>query len=248
MVPQSGEPHGLQGRNIQSVNVADGILEAVHSVIGSGPAVLHEPEFGGRESHFLQDCLASTFVSTVGAYVPQLEQALIDYTGARCAVAVVNGTVALRVALTLAGVEPGDEVLAPALTFVGTANAICHAGAVPHFVDSSDITLGVDPVALDAHLRHVGRRDGHALRNRVTGRRIAAIVPVHVYGHPVDMARLAPVCSEFGVTIVEDAAESLGSFSAGRHTGTTGLVSVLSFNGNKIVTTGGGGALITNDE
>jgi perosamine synthetase len=230
------------------VSVADGILEAVRSVIGTGAAVLHEPELGGQESRFVQDCLASTFVSTVGTYVPRFEQALVDYTGARHAVAVVNGTVALQVALTMAGVERGDEVLAPALTFVGTANAICHAGAVPHFVDSNETTLGVDADALRAHLRDVGRQDGGVLRNRVTGRRIAAIVPVHVYGHPVDMAKLEPVCAEFGVTIVEDAAESLGSFSGDRHTGTSGLVSVLSFNGNKIVTTGGGGALLTNDD
>jgi perosamine synthetase len=230
------------------VNVADGILEAVRSVIGPGAAVLHEPDLGERESRVVQDCLESTFVSTVGEYVPKFEQALAEYTGARHVVAVVNGTVALQVALTMAGVDPGDEVLVPALTFVGTANAICHAGAVPHFVDSSEITLGVDAEALGFHLRDVGRTDGNVLRNRLTGRRIAAIVPVHVYGHPVDMAKLEPVCTRFGVTIVEDAAESLGSFSAGRHTGTTGLASVLSFNGNKIVTTGGGGALLTNDD
>jgi len=230
------------------VSLAAGVLDAVRSVIGRGDAVLHEPDLGERESRYVQDCLASTFVSTVGEYVPKFEQALAGYTGARHAVAVVNGTVALQVALTMAGVEPGDEVLVPALTFVGTANAICHAGAVPHFVDSSDVTLGVEPSALGAHVRNIARRDGKVLRNRLTGRRIAAVVPVHVYGHPVDMAKLEPVCAELDIAIVEDAAESLGSFAAGRHTGTTGLVSVLSFNGNKIVTTGGGGALLTNDD
>jgi perosamine synthetase len=230
------------------VSSPERIIQAVRAVIGDGAAVLHEPEFGGNESLYVQECLQSTFVSTVGAYVPKFEQALVEYTGSRYAIAVVNGTVALHVALVMAGVLPDDEVLLPALTFVGSANSVRHANAVPHFVDSAQDTLGLDPQALREHLRQVARMDGKVLRNRDTGRRISAVLPVHVYGHPADLAGLQQVCAEFGLVMVEDAAESLGSFSGKRHTGTTGLVSSLSFNGNKIVTTGGGGALLTNDE
>ena len=224
------------------------LVAAVRSVVGERTAALHEPEFGGNEADFLRACLDSTFVSTVGEYVPKFERMLCEFTGARYAIAVVNGTAAIQVALVLAGVQPGDEVLMPALTFVGTANAVSHAGAIPHFLDSEAATLGLAPAAMREHLRQIARVEGTILRNRTTGRRIAAVVPVHVCGHPVDMPALLDVCAEFSLPIVEDAAESLGSFRAGRHTGTDGLLSALSFNGNKIITTGGGGAILTNDE
>lgn len=211
--------------------------------------MLHEPNLEGNEERYLLECVRSALVSSVGPFVARFEKELAAFTGARHAVAVVNGTAALQMALVMAGVQPGDEVLVPALTFVGTANAIHHAGAVPHFVDSAESTLGLDAEAMAKHLRVVAHAEGKALRNRATGRRIAAVVPVHVYGHPVDIARLSAVCEEFGIALVEDAAESLGSYgSDGRHTGTSGVVAALSFNGNKIVTTGGGGALLTDDQ
>lgn len=224
------------------------LISAIRSVIGKDNAVLHEPEFGGSESQYLQKCLESTFVSTVGEFVGQFERALQDFTGARHAVAVVNGTVALQVALAMAGVRPGDEVLMPALTFVGTANAVHHAGAVAHFVDSGESTLGLDPYALKTYLSDIAASSSNGCVNKITGRSIAAVVPVHVYGHPVDMQALQAVCKSFGLPIVEDAAESLGSAIGGRHTGTFGQIGVLSFNGNKVITSGGGGALLTDDE
>ena len=208
---------------------------------------LHEPEFTGNESVLVQDCLNSTFVSSIGKYVDQFEAMLTDYTGAKHAVAVVNGTAALHIALKLAGVQSRDEVLLPALSFVATANAVVHCGAVPHFVDSSLDTMGMDPIALAEYLSTAAEFTSDGLRNRRTGRRIAAIVPMHAYGHPVDIATLMEVATRYKLPVVEDAAESLGSTYQGRHTGTFGKLGTLSFNGNKIITTGGGGAILTND-
>jgi perosamine synthetase len=162
-------------------------------------------------------------------------------------VAVVNGTAALHVALLLAGVQPGDEVLVPALTFVATASAVRYCGAVPHFVDADAATLGMDPAALQAHLARITTRAGADCVNRESGRIIRAVVPMHTFGHPVDMRAVLAVADQFGLIVVEDAAESLGSTINGRHTGTFGALGTLSFNGNKTVTTGGGGAILTND-
>lgn len=225
------------------------LLQGLREVLGApnGMIALHEPEFIGNESALVQDCLDSTFVSSVGKYVDQFEAMLVEYTGAKHAVAVVNGTAALHIALKLAGVQPQDEVLLPALSFVATANAVAHCGAVPHFLDSCPDTMGVDPVALGEYLSTVAESTPHGLHNRRTGRRIAAIVPVHTYGHPVDMASLMEVANRHKLTVVEDAAESLGSTYQGLHTGTFGKLGTLSFNGNKIITTGGGGAILTND-
>lgn len=225
------------------------LLQGLRGVLGMPDQLiaLHEPEFAGNESALVQDCINSTFVSSVGKYVDQFEAMLADYTGAKHAVAVVNGTAALHIALKLAGVQPQDEVLLPALSFVATANAVAHCGAVPHFLDSCLDTMGVDPVALCEYLSLVAESTPHGLHNRRTGRRIAAIVPVHTYGHPVDMASLMEVADRYKLTVVEDAAESLGSTYQGLHTGTFGKLGTLSFNGNKIITTGGGGAILTND-
>lgn len=225
------------------------LLNGLHAVLGTPaqPLALHEPEFGGNEDAYLKECVASTFVSSVGKYVDQFERMLAEYTGAKHAVAVVNGTAALQIAMRLAGVERDDEVLVPALSFVATANAVAHCGAIPHFVDSSSVTMGLDPEALESHLRRVGENAGGGLRNRETGRRIAAIVPMHAFGHPVDINALLDVAGRFGLPIVEDAAESLGSTYRGKACGTFGLLGTLSFNGNKIVTTGGGGAILTDD-
>lgn len=208
---------------------------------------LHEPEFSGNEWAYLKECIDTGWVSSVGKYVDEFERKLAEFTGARHAVAVVNGTAALHVALQIAGVKAGDEVLVPALSFVATANAVSHCGAVPHFVDSNESTLGLDAEALATHLEFVAERTVGGLRNKVTGRRIAAIVPMHTFGHAVDMVGLMDVAARFSLPVVEDAAESLGSTYHGRHTGTFGCMGILSFNGNKIITTGGGGAILTND-
>lgn len=231
------------------MSLADRFYEALASVLPHDKFVpLHEPEFVGHESAFVQDCLQSTFVSSVGKYVDQFELMLAEYIGAKHAIAVVNGTAALQVALRLAGVRPGDEVLIPALSFVATANAVNHSGAFPNFVDSSIDTLGIDPVALADYLDFSTEQTTDVLINKKTGRRIAAIVPMHTYGHPVAMDSLMEVAAKYKLPIVEDSAESLGSKYKGQHTGTFGLLGILSFNGNKVITTGGGGAILTNDD
>ena len=224
-------------------------LSGLNQVLGKpGTAFpLHEPEFSGNEWVYVKACLDRGWVSSVGKYVDEFERRLAEYTGASHAVAVVNGTAALHVALKLAGVVANDEVIIPALTFVATANAVAYCGAIPHFVDSAPDTLGIDPSALDAYLARVAEPGTYGLRNRETGRRIAAIVPMHVFGHPIELAPLLDLAGRYGLPVIEDAAESLGSFYHGQHTGTFGRMGVLSFNGNKIITTGGGGAILTDD-
>jgi perosamine synthetase len=227
---------------------ADSIIAAWRSVLGEGNFALHEPRFAGNEQRYVQECIASTYVSSVGTYVDRFEKELAAYTGARRAVAVVNGTAALQVALQLAGVQVSDEVIVPALTFVATANAAHYLGAIPHFVDSEESTLGLDPLALREWLKATAEPAGDAYRNRQTGRRLRALVPMHTFGHPCDLEGLLAVAHDYRLALVEDAAESLGSRYQGQHTGTFGLLGTLSFNGNKIITTGGGGAILTNDE
>jgi len=228
--------------------VVDSIINALRNALGEGNFPLHEPRFTGNEQHYVQECIASTYVSSVGAYVDRFESELVAYTGARRAVAVVNGTAALQVALQLGGVKENDEVIIPALTFVATANAVQHLGAVPHFADSEEYTLGLDPRALRDWLKSVAEPAGDEYRNRQTGRRIKALVPMHTFGHPCDLEGLLAVAHDYRLNLVEDAAESLGSLYHGQHTGTFGLLGTVSFNGNKIITTGGGGAILTNDD
>ncbi|NLQ05925.1 LegC family aminotransferase [Cylindrospermopsis raciborskii] len=225
-------------------------LRGLKEVLGDkrGFTPLHEPEFGGNEWKLVKDCLDSTFVSSVGKYVDHFEFLLAEYTGAKYAVAVVNGTAALQISLLLAGVRAGDEVLIPALSFVATANAVVHCGGIPHFVDSEWSTLGLDVTRLANYLEQCSQPKDGKLINRLTGRRIAAIVPMHTYGHPVDMSSLLDLANAYNLPLVEDAAESLGSTYKGEHTGTFGLLGTLSFNGNKVITTGGGGAILTNNE
>ena len=228
------------------------ILEAFRNVLGASspeqPLVLHEPDFRGTKAWtYVRDCLDTGWVSTSGQWVSRFEQQLASATGAVHAVAVSNGTVALRLALHLVGVKPGDEVLLPPLSFVATANAVAHLGAVPHFVDIESTTLAMDPRALAERLELVAeRRDGQLL-NRETGRRLAAVLPVHVFGHPCDGTRLRQVADAWGLPLVEDAAEALGSWRGETHCGLFGALGTLSFNGNKLITTGGGGALLTNN-
>lgn len=223
------------------------IISAIQSVVRTESVVLHEPSFQGKEWKYVKECLDTTFVSSVGKFVERFEQDLADYTGVAHAVAVVNGTAALHIALLLAGVQSGDEVLVPALTFVATANAVSHCGARPHFVDSEERTLGVDPVRLREYLIATTEQQGGQCVNRVSGNIIRALVPMHTFGHPSDLDGLMVVARDFNLALVEDAAESLGSYYHGQHTGTFGLLGTLSFNGNKTITTGGGGAILTND-
>ena len=226
------------------------ILIALKSVLPAdqGAVALHEPRFAGNEWSYVKECLDTGWVSSVGKFVDRFEQQLADYTGTRRAVATVNGTAALHMGLLLVGVRPGDEVLVPTLTFVATANAVSYCGATPHFVDSEKGTLGMDPEKLNIYLRGIADVKQGGCYNRETGRPIRALVPVHTFGHPANLDGLAEVCSRFRITMVEDAAESLGSFYKKKHTGNWGRVSALSFNGNKTITTGGGGAILTNDE
>lgn len=229
--------------------LADSVLAAVRSVLGpaSRPLGLHEPEFAGREWEYVKDCIDTGWVSSAGAYVDRFERDLADYTGAGHAVAIVNGTAALHLALLLSGVQAGDEVIVPTLTFVATANAVAYCGAVPHFADVAAPSLGLDADKLDCHLSDILETRGDRKINRKTGRPVAAVVVMHAFGHPADLDRLLDVCARHGLPLVEDAAESLGSTWRGRHCGTFGMIASLSFNGNKVVTTGGGGAVLTAD-
>jgi perosamine synthetase len=225
----------------------ESLVAAIREVVGPQPQALHEPYFAGNESRYVQECLDSTMVSSVGAFVDRFEAQLAEFTGARHAVAVVNGTAALHVALQLAGVQRGDEVLVPALTFVATSNAVSYCGAIPHFVDSEEATLGVDAKALHAYLSEIAEIRAGVCVNRSTGRVIRAVVPMHVFGHPVNLQALEAVAAQFNLVVIEDAAESLGSTYRGKQTGTFGRLASLSFNGNKTITTGGGGAILTDD-
>jgi perosamine synthetase len=226
------------------------IIARLRQVIGAPETTLplHAPCFEGRELEYVSECITTGWVSSVGRFVDRFEQDLAAFTGARRAVAIVNGTCALQLALHVTGVRPGDEVLVPALTFVATANAAAHVGAIPHFVDSEVGTLGMDPDKLAEHLAATVEIRGDRCVNRHTGRRVAAIVPMHTFGHSVRLGPLLEVAHRYQLPLVEDAAESLGSYYAGRHTGLWGRLGVLSFNGNKTITTGGGGAIITDDE
>lgn len=235
--------------NAQKSDIAQDILGAVRSVLGTPNEMiaLHEPEFAGNEWEYVKECIDTGWVSSVGSYVNRIEADLAAFTGAAHAIATANGTAALHICIMLAGVQPGEEVLLPTLTFVATANAISYSGATPHFVDSEERTLGVDAEALEVHLRCIAEVvDGRCV-NRHTGAVIRALVVMHAFGHPADLDALAALCERWKLVLIEDAAEALGSFYKGRHTGNFGRLAALSFNGNKVMTTGGGGAILTND-
>ena len=233
---------------METAGQGQSLVELVRSVYGDGFIPLHRPVFEGKEKQYLVDCIESNFVSSVGAKVTEFEQQIGSFTGARYAIATVNGTAALHVALHLAGVGPGDEVLSQALTFIATCNALSYAGATAVFIDVDRDTLGMSPHALQRFLEeHCERRDGGCW-NRATGRRVAACVPMHTFGIPLRIDEIVAICDEYGIAVVEDAAESLGSWVGDRHTGTFGRLATLSFNGNKVITTGGGGMIITDDE
>lgn len=209
---------------------------------------LHEPVFIGNEREYVIDAIDSTFVSSVGAYVNRFEEMMAQITGAKYAVAIVNGTNALHMGLILAGVQRDEEVLSQALTFIATANAISYIGAQPVFVDVDRDTLGMSPNALRLFLAQNAEKREDGAYNKGTGKRIAACVPMHTFGLPCRIDEIAAICEEWNIYLVEDAAESLGSYYKDKHTGVFGKIGVFSFNGNKTVTCGGGGALITDNE
>lgn len=209
---------------------------------------LHAPYFGGNEKQYLNECIDTTFVSSVGKFVDRFEQMMEEYTGAKKTVVCVNGTNALHLALKLVGVESKDEVITQSLTFIATANAISYAGAIPVFIDVDKDTMGLSPKALKSWLQANAEVKAHACYNKITGRRIKVCMPMHTFGHPVHLEELVNICTEYYLELVEDAAESIGSFYKGKHTGTFGRIGVLSFNGNKTITTGGGGMLLFQDE
>jgi Predicted pyridoxal phosphate-dependent enzyme apparently involved in regulation of cell wall biogenesis len=213
-----------------------------------GTVALHAPVFTGREREYVMDAIDSTFVSSVGEYVNRFERMLEEYTGATKAVVCVNGTAALEIALRLTGIKPGEHIITQSISFAATASAICHAGGEPIFVDIDEHTLGLSPGALKIFLEtkcHI--QQGQCLLND-TGRRIVACVPMHTFGFPCRIDEIVAICQEWNIILVEDAAEALGSWYRDRHCGSFGLLGCFSFNGNKTVTTGGGGAVITNDE
>jgi len=209
---------------------------------------LHEPRFVGNEKKYLLDTIDSTFVSSVGAYVDRFEEMMQEISQTKKAVAVVNGTSGIQVALRLVGVNIGDEVLTQALTFVATANAIAYNGAKPVFIDVDLDTMGLSPNAVQNFLEEYGELRGNGCYNKKTGNKIAACLPMHTFGFPVHIDELIKICNDWKIPVVEDAAESLGSEYKGQPTGSYGEVGVFSFNGNKIVTSGGGGAIVTNND
>lgn len=225
------------------------VVSFIHELYGTDETVpLHVPTFRGNEKKYLNECIDTTFVSSVGKFVDRFEEMMMDCTGAKKAVVCVNGTNALHMALMLVGVERDDEVLTQALTFIATCNAISYIGAHPVFIDVDKDTMGLSPEALETWLKENAEIKNNSCFNKCTGRRIKACLPMHTFGHPVHLDELVAVCERYHLELVEDAAESLGSFYKGKHTGTFGKVGAISFNGNKTITTGGGGMLLFQDE
>ncbi|MCD6068704.1 MAG: putative PLP-dependent enzyme involved in cell wall biosis [Bacteroidetes bacterium] len=208
---------------------------------------LHEPRFNEKDKAYVMDAIDSTFVSSVGKYVDKFEDMMRDYTGASYAIAAVNGTAALHMSLLIAGVERNDMVITQALSFIATCNAISYIGAEPVFVDVALNTLGMCPDKLKDFLKNETELKSGVCYHKKTGKRISACVPMHTFGHPVAIEAIMELCAEYGIKLVEDAAESIGSTYKGKHTGTFGLIGAFSFNGNKTITCGGGGAIVTND-
>jgi perosamine synthetase len=209
---------------------------------------LHEPVFFGNEKKYLNECIDSTFVSSVGKFVDQFEKMMAEYTGAKYAIATVNGTAALHIALKLVDTDENSEVITQPLTFIATCNAISYCNAKPIFVDVDKDTMGLSPQSLQLFLEsETLQKDGFCYNKR-TGKKITAVVPMHTFGHPCKIDEIAVLCERHNIALVEDAAESLGSYYKDRHTGTFGKIATFSFNGNKTITTGGGGMIITDDE
>ena len=225
----------------------DETLDLSREIFGSGFIPLHRPIFEGNERQYLIDCIDSNFVSSVGKKVTEFEEKVAKFTGTKYAVATVNGTAALHVAIELAGVKPGDEIISQALTFIATCNAISYAGAKPVFVDVDVDTMGLSPLALKRFLEENAEKKKNGTFNKITGKKISACLPMHTFGFPCRIAEISDICADWNIALIEDAAESLGSYAGSFHTGTFASMATLSFNGNKIITTGGGGMIITND-
>jgi len=229
----------------------DDFVRFVRGLYGKDEFIpLHAPKFSGNEKKYLLEAIDLTFISSsVGEYVNEFERKVAEYTGIKYAIATVNGTAALHVALKLSGVKRDTEVITQSLTFVATCNVIRYCGATPVFVDVDRSTLGLSPQSLGAFLdKHCELRDDGVCWNKSSNRRVAACLPMHTFGFPVKLDEIKEICDRYNIELVEDAAESLGSLYKGRHTGNTGKLSALSFNGNKIITTGGGGMILTNDQ
>ena len=226
--------------------VIDKIRDLFHKP--EGPIYLHEPLFIGNEKKYLEECIDSTYVSSVGKFVDLFEKKIAEYTGVKKAVVCVSGTNALHMALILVGVKQYDEVITQPLTFIATTNAISYCGATPVFVDVDRDTMGLSPKSLEVFLSNETVMKADGCYNKATGKRIKACVPMHTFGHPCRIDEIAAICNNYKIELIEDAAESLGSYYKGQHTGTFGKIGILSFNGNKTITTGGGGMLLFNDE
>ncbi len=209
---------------------------------------MHEPRFIGNEKKYLNECIDSTFVSSVGKFVDQFEALIAEYTQAKRAIAIANGTDALHLVLKLSGVQQDHEVITQPLTFIATANAITYTGATPVFIDVDKETMGLSPDALEDFLTQYGDPVPDGCINKLSGRIISACLPMHTFGHPAKIDRIVEICDRYRIPVIEDAAESIGSTYKGKHTGIFGKAGILSFNGNKTITTGGGGMIITNDE
>jgi len=222
-------------------------VEQAKLIFGDDFIPLHRPVFEGNERQYLIDCIDSNFVSSVGAKVTEFEEKVAEFMGSKYAIATVNGTAALHVAIELAGVKPGDEVISQALTFIATCNAISYAGAKPLFIDVDLDTMGLSPAALKRFLEKNAVKRAGGTFNKISGRKISACVPMHTFGFPCRIVEIAEICADWDIALIEDAAESLGSYVGGRHTGTFASMATLSFNGNKVITTGGGGMIITDD-
>ena len=225
------------------------VVDCIRSVYKTDSFIpLHEPRFLGNEKKYLNECIDSTFVSSVGKFVDEFEEKIASYTGAKYAVATSNGTSALHISLILANVEQNDEVITQPLTFVATCNAISYCNASPVFIDVDKDTMGMSPVALESFLKANTTVKNQQCVNKSTGNIIKACIPMHTFGHPCRIEEIQKICKQWYITLVEDSAESLGSFYSDQHTGTFGELGVVSFNGNKIITSGGGGCILTNNE
>jgi len=230
------------------MSLSNAIIKSIIKVVGKGKHHLHEPLFYGNEIKYLKKTIVTNLVSSVGPFVKKFEDQIRKFTKSKYVISVVNGTEALHLSLVACGVKNNDEILVPTITFAGTANAIVYSGAIPHFIDSEFETLGVDPQKLDTYLEKITIKKGKFYFNKKTKRRIKAIIPVHVFGNICKIDKVLKVARKYNLTVIEDSAEALGSFSKNKHAGTFGLVGCFSFNGNKIITTGGGGAIITNNK
>ena len=230
------------------MRLSEEILNIIIKVTSQKKMSLHDPIFFKNEIKYLMNCIDAKMVSSIGDYVDKFENHLCKFTGAKYAVAVVNGTSALHLALVVSHLKSNDEVLIPALNFVASASAIVNAGGIPHFIDSSEENLGIDPILLRKYLQKISVIKNKKCFNKKTGRRIHSIIPTHIFGHPCNIKDIKKIAKDYNLFLIEDAAEALGSYYKGKHAGNWGSMGILSFNGNKTITTGGGGAIITNNK